>query len=508
MARWPALLVLVAFIALPTLAADEVSVEIRLSAERVRPGDRLGVEARFSVQPPWHVYDPERGEGITRTRIILKDAPGLSLSAWTFPAADPLKVAGLDETYFVLHGDFTARAELSVAADAAAGRRELAFQVTYQACTDRACLVPETRNIALSLQVDGGATLAPAAKAAPALTSMGWLPFLGICIAGGLLTILLPCTYPMIPITVSFFTKQGEGGRSTMRLALAYGLGIVVSFTIPGLLVALFLTGTDIQRFAANPWLNLAIGLLFVVFGASLLGYFELSLPGFVQRRVAAAGPSSLGSVAAVWTMGLIFMLTSFTCTAPAVGGLLAIAAVDPLRPVVGMAVYGATLAVPFVLLSLAPSALHRLPRSGEWMNSVKVVMGLVEVAAAFKFFSNVDLYWNAGFLSRPALLTIWIGALGTVAAFLLGAVAFGYSAPKGRPGRVRGVLIAAFLLLAAWLASGLPGGSLGPAMDGFLPPLGYPSSKREQAGDKDLESALRANTEGRRVLVEFSGHT
>lgn len=501
MARLSTLLVLMAFMAAPTLAADEVSVEIRLSTERARPGDRLGLEARFSVQPPWHVYDPQRGEGITRTRIILKEAPGLSLSPWTFPAADPLKVAGLDETYYVLHGDFVAKAELSVAGDAAAGRRALRFDVTYQACTDQACLVPETRSIEVGLDVEGEGK-------SGGLATMGWLPFLGICIAGGLLTILLPCTYPMIPITVSFFTKQGEGGRSTMRLALAYGLGIVVSFTIPGLLVALFLTGTAIQRFAANPWLNLAIGLLFVVFGASLLGYFELSLPGFVQRRVASAGPSSLGSVAAVWTMGLIFMLTSFTCTAPAVGGLLAIAAIDPIRPVVGMAAYGATLAVPFVLLSLAPGALHRLPRSGEWMNSVKVVMGLVELAAAFKFFSNVDLYWNAGFLSRPALLTIWIGALGTVAAFLLGAVAFGYRAPPGRPGRVRGVLIAAFLLLAAWLVSGLPGGSLGPAMDGFLPPLGYPSAEREQAGDKDLESALGANTEGRRVLVEFSGHT
>ncbi len=335
----------------------------------------------------------------------------------------------------------------------------------------------------------------------------GLWTFLLAAIGWGLFTLLMPCTYPMIPITISFFTKQADarGGR-VLPLALAYGAGIVLIFILIGITL-----GALIVPFATHPITNLVIGLLFLYFALVLFGVVNLQPPAFLLN---AAGKAAMtGGYVGVFLMGATLVVTSFTCTAPFVGSLLGLAADRSIGEVaLGMGVFGATMATPFVLLSLLPGRIQALPKSGEWMNTLKVFLGFVEVAAALKFFSNSDLVWKWEILSREFYLLLW-GLIFLAAALYL----FGFfkgGAQKG-PLRLGGaVLVLLFSFYNFW---GMSGRSLDRVMTAIAPNYSggklMPSwwdSTREWAIVKDDYDRARelARNEEKVLLVNFTGYT
>ncbi len=222
----------------------------------------------------------------------------------------------------------------------------------------------------------------------------GLIPFLFASALGGLFALVMPCVWPMIPITVNFFVKQGQGGKGkgkTTGLAVTYCLAIIAIFTAVGVLFSFFFSASFLQNLANNPWLNLVVAALFLAFGLSLLGLFEIRLPSFLLN--ASAQGESRGGLIGVIFMALTLTITSFTCTFPVVGGLLVMAAGGNfLFPILGLATFATVLAFPFFLLALSPGLLSKMPRSGDWMNAVKVVGGLVEIGAALKFLNTAEL--------------------------------------------------------------------------------------------------------------------
>jgi thiol:disulfide interchange protein len=296
--------------------------------------------------------------------------------------------------------------------------------------------------------------------------------FLWLAASAGALSLLTPCVFPMVPITVSFFTSHsGADRRTALRNALVFGLGIVLTFTALGLALAIFIGATGVALFAANPWVNLALAALFVAFALNLFGAYEITIPSrwLTQLDAATRSRDGAGMVGAL-LMGLTFTLTSFTCTAPFVGTVLATAARGHWKgPVVGMLAYSTVFALPFFLLALVPQWISRLPKAGGWLNSVKVVMGFLELAAALKFLANVDLVWHWGIVTRTVVLACWVALAALTTWYLLGGLQLSHDSPINKVGAGRLLVASGSLATGIWLATGLTGRSLG-SLEAFLP--------------------------------------
>ena len=292
----------------------------------------------------------------------------------------------------------------------------------------------------------------------------GLIPFLFASALGGLFALLMPCVWPMIPITVNFFVKQGQnsaGGKGkTTGLAITYCLAIIGLFTAVGVFFSFFFKASSLQNLANNPWLNLSVAALFVAFGLSLLGLFEIRLPSFLLN--ASARGESRGGLIGVIFMALTLTITSFTCTFPVVGGLLVMAAAGNfLYPIVGLATFATVLALPFFLLALSPGLLSRMPRSGDWMNAVKVVGGLVEIGAALKFVNTAELAYvtpeNAWF-DAQVVLTAWVVLAAVCGFYLLGFFRTDHDQDDVKVGPGRMIFGALFLGLALYMSPALFG--------------------------------------------------
>jgi thiol:disulfide interchange protein DsbD len=291
----------------------------------------------------------------------------------------------------------------------------------------------------------------------------GLIPFLIASAIGGLFALVMPCVWPMVPITVNFFVKQGQGpagrGKAT-GLAVIYCLSIIGVFTAVGVLFSFFFSASALQTLANQWWLNLIVAALFVMFGLSLLGLFEIRLPGFLLN--ASARGESRGGVIGVVFMALTLTITSFTCTFPVVGGLLVMAAQGNfLYPIIGLATFATVLALPFFLLALSPGLIAKMPRSGDWMNAVKVVGGLVEIGAALKFINTMELAFvtpeDAWFNAR-VVLTSWIALSIVCGLYLLGLFRTDHDHDEVKVGPGRLIFGAAFLGLALFLLPALFG--------------------------------------------------
>lgn len=289
----------------------------------------------------------------------------------------------------------------------------------------------------------------------------GFGSFLVFAALGGLLALLMPCVWPMIPITVNFFVKQGQKGGSTTALALTYCASIIGIFTLLGVLMTAVLGASALNQFASNGWVNLVLGLVFIAFGLSLLGLFELRLPTFLLN--ASASKESSGGLVGVIFMALTLTITSFSCTVPVVGGLLVLAAKGSYwYPVIGMVVFSSVLAFPFLLLALMPGRLSSLPRSGDWMNAVKVVGGLIEIGAAFKFLNTAEIGFgtspDSAWFDSQVVLAIWVVLAAVCGFYLLGFFRTDHDHDEVKVGAGRMVFGAAFLTLALYLAPALFG--------------------------------------------------
>jgi thiol:disulfide interchange protein len=350
-------------------------------------------------------------------------------------------------------------------------------------------------------------------------TSQSLWSFLWLAMTMGALSLLTPCVFPMIPVTVSYFTSQAAGSRKkAVGQALTYMVGIVLTFTTLGMAMALLVGATGLNRFAASPWVNLLLGVLFVGFALSLFGFYEIRIPSGVLKRLDAASQRAGGSrVVGTLLMALTFTLASVSCTAPFIGTLLVMAAGGDWQwPLIGMLVFSTVLAFPFFILALMPQLLTSLPRSGGWMTSVKVLMGFLVIAVSTKFLSNADVVWGWGILTHDVVLAGWVAIGLLMMAYVLGMFRFQHDSPVKHVGIVR--LTAALVCgtLAFWLVSGLAGKPLG-EVDALLPlrsggsvaAAGAVGSVELTWLTDDLDGALaEARRTARRVFVDFTGYT
>ena len=346
--------------------------------------------------------------------------------------------------------------------------------------------------------------------------------FFWLAISAGAFALITPCVFPMIPITASYFAKHGGDSRqAALKNAVLFGGGIIGTFTAVGLATSVLVGAAGMSRFAASPWVNLAIAAMFAVFAFNFFGFYEIRIPSGVLNRLdrLTRDRASSGGLGAV-LMGGTFAVTTFTCTAPFVGTLLVLASQGQWQqPVVGLLLFSSIFAVPFFFLALAPRVLGKLPRSGGWLTSVKVVLGLIELGAALKFVSNADLVLGWGIFSRQVVLVSWAVLCGVIAVYLVG-VRFPVRATT-RPHAIGATLAAGFAIFGIWLGLGLDGRPLG-EVEPFLPPraedtpagaLAMAERGEEHDGlhwyQNDLEGALAAAREGgNRVFIDFTGYT
>jgi len=370
--------------------------------------------------------------------------------------------------------------------------------------------------------IPASAASAPISVPVSALPSSdSLLSFILAAMAFGALSLLTPCVFPMVPITVSYFTGHSAGDRKrALRNASIYAFGIILTFTAFGMLLALVVGATSLNRFAANPWINILITAIFVGFALNLFGLFELTLPsGLVTKLDKVTRQEGGSEVVGTLLMGLTFTLTSFTCTAPFIGTLLVAAAGgDWLWPLVGMLAFSTVFALPFFLLALMPQWVSQMPRSGAWMHAVKVLMAFLEIAAALKFISNVDLVWHWGIFTRTSVLAAWVVIAAAMVLYVLGVFHFPGEPPIKKVRVGRWATAAVCLALGVWLFTGVMGRRLG-ELEAFLPPAdgGTVEASTEKAGIQgeltwimnDYAGALaRAKRENRRVMVDFTGYT
>jgi len=345
--------------------------------------------------------------------------------------------------------------------------------------------------------------------------SNGIASFLLLAMTTGFAALLTPCVFPMIPITISVFSKPEDGkSKRDLSAPIAYCLGIIGTFTLIGLLVSAVFGASGITRLAANPWLNVAMATLFTVLALNLFGVFEIIVPSRILQRVQpqmGAQSSSRSRLVVPLLMGLTFTLTSFTCTVPFVGTLLvATSKGSAWWPLLGMLAFSSAFALPFFLLALFPQWLARLPKAGSWMVSVKATMGFLELAAALKFLSQADYVWNLGVLTRPVFLSLW-STLAIVAGFyLLRWLRLPHESSTQKPGLMRRTLGIAFCAAGVYLLAGTGGQSLG-ILDAYPPPADYGSrtlsASAVQWHDDYDQAAARAKSQGKPLLINFTGY-
>ncbi len=320
----------------------------------------------------------------------------------------------------------------------------------------------------------------------------------------GFLALLTPCVFPMIPITVSYFTKEGEKGNSNpLFSASLYAVGIITIFTSLGLILSFTIGASGAGDLAANPWINIFIGLLFIYLAFSLFGYYEIEVPSILRQF--SLNQENRGGNVGILFMSLTFTLTSFTCTVAFVGALLATASQgEYFWPIIGMLSFSCAFAFPFFFLALFPQYLSKLPQSGGWLNSVKVVMGFLELAAAFKFISNADLVWNWGLFDRFFVLLIWAVLFLLISIYLFGYLRMPLDSSINKLSFNRVLSSCLFLFFSIYLATGLPEGSkVHGLIESYLPP---PS---EEHWIDNLDEALFiAQKENKPIFIDFTGYT
>ncbi|PWA04008.1 protein-disulfide reductase DsbD family protein [Flavobacterium psychrotolerans] len=296
-----------------------------------------------------------------------------------------------------------------------------------------------------------------------------------IAFLSGFAALLTPCVFPMIPMTVSFFTKHSKTKAKGKRNAIIYGISIIVIYVVLGLLVTWIFGADALNKLSTNVWFNIIFFILLVVFAASFLGAFEIMLPHSWANKVDKQ--ADRGGIVGILFMALALAIVSFSCTGPIVGTLLVDAASKGgIAPVIGMFGFSFALALPFMLFALFPSWLHTLPKSGGWLNTVKVFLGFLELALAFKFLSNADLVLQLHLLERETFLAIWIAIFGTLAYYLFGKITMPHDSPLSHisVGRLLvGLLVLSFTI---YLIPGIWGAPL-KLINAFPPPMEYSES-------------------------------
>ena len=341
---------------------------------------------------------------------------------------------------------------------------------------------------------------------------MSWLYVFGMGFLGGLLALFTPCVWPIIPMTVSFFLKRNKDKKKGIRDAYLYGASIVVIYVALGLIITLIWGANALNALSTNAVFNLFFFLMLVVFAASFFGAFEITLPSRWSNAVDSKAESTSGLLS-IFLMAFTLTLVSFSCTGPIIGFLLVEVSTTGsiVAPTLGMLGFALALALPFTLFALFPSWLKSMPKSGGWMNVIKVTLGFLELAFAFKFLSVADLAYGWGLLDRETFLAIWIVLFALLGFYLLGKIKFPHDDDNTRVSVSRFFLALASLAFAVYMVPGLWGAPL-KAVSAFAPPLKtqdfnlYTNEVHAQFTDYDLgmEYALQ---QGKPVMLDFTGY-
>ena len=330
---------------------------------------------------------------------------------------------------------------------------------------------------------------------------------------GGLVALVTPCVWPMIPMTVSFFLKRSKDKKKGIRDALIYGLGIIIIYVGLGLLVSAVFGASFLNSLATNAYFNVAFFLLLVIFAMSFFGAFELVLPAKWTNKMDEKADSASGFLS-IFFMAFTLALVSFSCTGPIVGTLLVQAATSSsgmLAPAIGMLGFALALALPFTLFAIFPNLLQSMPKSGGWMNSVKVVLAFIELALALKFLSIADLAYNWRILDREVFLALWIVIFFLLGMYLLGKLRFPHDTPQEKTPILALFLAIVSLSFAVYMIPGLWGAPLR-AISAFAPPLRtqdlnlYHGEVHAKFDDYDAGMAY-ARQVGKPVIIDFSGY-
>ncbi len=338
-----------------------------------------------------------------------------------------------------------------------------------------------------------------------------WYIFIA-CFLGGFVALLTPCVWPMIPLTVSFFLKKGKSRARPVTDALCYGVSIIVIYLLLGLIVTAIFGPSSLNALSTSAICNIIFFLLLVVFSISFFGAFDIQLPSKWATKMDSTAEKTTGLIS-IFFMAFTLTLVSFSCTGPIIGTLLVEAATsgDKFGPAVGMLGFSLALAIPFCLFALFPSWLQSVPKSGGWMNTVKVVLGFIELALSLKFLSVADLAYGWHLLDREAFLALWIVIFGLLGLYLLGQFSFShYGKPQNSISVTRFFLAVASLAFTIYLIPGLWGAPL-KGVSAFVPPLYtqdfnlYGNGFHEYS-DYDEGMSVAAK-EGKPVFLDFSGY-
>lgn len=549
-----------------TAAADDVSWSYKILNQGT---DHPSLQITATVPAGAHLYaqdNPQQGyEGATPLEIKVS-ATGCKLQGQPVPSKKPVtqydQMFEMDQKYFTGSVTFTQkitptaenikldikirgqictdsfcqpiRAEHSLTAKAkvpggdkeadkaAEAEEEAAVETPAEEVADSAALAVDSVAAALPA-VEAGDTwknVEPELKAyaeakgkgSSNATSKGlWAIFLAGFLAG-FLALLTPCVWPMIPMTVSLFLKQNKSRAKGIRMAVFYGISIIVIYVALGLLVTAIFGATALNSLSTNPIFNVVFFLLLVVFAISFLGGFELTLPSSWTNKMDSKVDKSSGLLS-VFFMAFTLSLVSFSCTGPIIGTLLVEAASTGsyLSPAAGMFGFALALALPFSLFAMFPTMLKSMPKSGGWLNSVKVVLGFLELALALKFLSVADMVTGWRILDREVFIALWIVIFALLGFYLLGKLRFPHDSEKKHTGVLGFMLALISLSFAVYMVPGLWGAPL-KAISAFAPPMNtqdfnlYDGEVEATANDYDIALQM-ASQQNKPILLDFSGY-
>lgn len=458
------------------LRPNEFSFE--LSTNEFKVGDEIDLVFKATIEDKWYLYssdfDPELGPMVTE--LALQENASFTLVGG-LRAINPKK--GYDEifegdyTYFREKGEF--RQTIKVLEE----NLHFSGSVNYQVCTDvdGRCIPFEDDFDQASFGLSYIPDVVESKQETVAETTTIERPedkslwgFILFAFVTGLVALLTPCVFPMIPMTVTFFLKENEQGGNPIRKAIIFGISIILIFTVIGTLTAVIFGADTLNNLATHWFPNVLVFLIFFVFALSFLGLFEITLPsGFVNR---IDRQSDKGGLIGVFFMAFTLALVSFSCTFPIVGSVLVLSTQGQfLKPILGMLAFSLAFALPFTLFAIFPDWLKRMPKSGGWLNSVKVVLGLLELALGLKFLSVADQAYHWGILDREIYLAFWIVIFAVLGFYLIGKIRLPNDSPMEKVGVWRLIFSILTFTFVVYLIPGMWGAPL-KALAGYLPPM------------------------------------
>jgi thiol:disulfide interchange protein len=516
----------------PLFAQDSAAVKWQATGKKIAEG-QYEIKLKGIIKAGWHVYAKSNaaagleGFKITFSDSSIQKAGDQQITGDTKTIAD--KIFETQSEVIVNSLVIVQKIKLSGAVPA-----KLKATLLYNTANDTA-FIPEENKI--EIDMEGGVDVSSSNRilissidlkktvndcggtgisAEEGGSSEGLLTIFLLGFLGGLVALITPCVFPMIPLTVSFFTKKAITKRQGIFNASMYGFFIFLIYVLLSV-PFYFLDSASpeiLNSVSTNPWLNIIFFAVFIIFALSFFGFYEIALPGTLSGKTDSK--AGTGNIIGIFFMALTLAIVSFSCTGPILGSLLVGSLTGgAVQLTAGMGGFGLALALPFALFALFPNLLNTLPKSGGWLHSVKVVLGFIEIALAIKFLSNADLVMHWGILKREVFIGIWILVGAGITLYLLRQIKFPLDGPKKRLTRPRYFLAAVFLAFTIYLVPGLTNTKYAnlTLISGFPPPLCYsiyknPVNCKNFEPFKDYELALqKAKEENKPLLIDFTGY-